>query len=66
MGWEVVATHSDAAFTGATVLRPEHQRLLQDAERGVFDIVVVEVVDRLSRRSAELANVHNIVEFPKD
>ena len=65
MGWEVVATYSDAAFTGATVLRPEYQRLLQDAERGVFDIVVVEAVDRLSRRLADLANFHDIVEFRK-
>ena len=33
-GWTVVGTYSDAAITGATVLRPEYQRLLQDAERG--------------------------------
>ncbi len=65
MGWEVVSAYSDAAFTGATVLRPEYQRLLQDAERGVFDIVVVEAVDRLSRRLADLANFHDIVEFRK-
>ena len=65
MGWEVVATYCDAAFTGATVLRPEYQRLLQDAERGLFDIVVVEAVDRLSRRLADLANFHDIVEFRK-
>ncbi len=65
MGWEVVATYSDAAFTGATVLRPEYQRLLQDAERGLFDMVVVEAVDRLSRRLADLANFHDIVEFRK-
>ena len=64
-GLQVVATYSDAAFTGATVLRPEYQRLLQDAERSVFDIVVVEAVDRLSRRLADLAYFHDIVEFRK-
>ena len=63
--WEVVGTYSDAAVTGANILRPEYQRLLQDAERGQFDIVVVEAVDRLSRRLADLANFHDIVDFRK-
>jgi len=63
--WEVAHTYSDAAVTGATILRPEYQRLLQDAERGLFEIVVVEAVDRLSRRLADLANFHDVVDFRK-
>ncbi|MCW6512912.1 recombinase family protein [Lichenifustis flavocetrariae] len=65
MGSQVVGTYSDAAITGSTILRPEYQRLLQDAECGQFDIVVVEAVDRLSRRLADLANFHDIVGFRK-
>ena len=64
-GWTVIGTYSDAAITGSTVLRPEYQRLLQDAERGLFDVVVVEAVDRLSRRLADLAAFHDIVDFRK-
>jgi len=63
--WEVLDTYSDAAITGATILRPEYQRLLHEAERGLFDVVVVEAVDRLSRRLADLANFHDIVDFRK-
>ena len=62
---EVFDTYSDAAIMGATILRPDYQRLLQDAERRQFDIVVVEAVDRLSRRLADLANFHDIVDFRK-
>jgi len=64
-GWRVAAVYSDAAITGATIMRPEYQRLLQDAERGMFDVVVVEAIDRLSRRLADIANFHDIVEFKK-
>ena len=65
LGWTVVGTYADAAITGSTVLRPEYQRLLQDAERGLFDVVVVEAVDRLSRRLSDLAAFHDIVDFRK-
>ena len=64
LGWTVVGSYPDAAITGSTILRPEYQRLLQDAERGLFD-VVVEAVDRLSRRLADLAAFHDIVDFRK-
>jgi site-specific DNA recombinase len=65
MNWDVVSVYSDAAITGATIMRPQYQRLLQDAESGIFDIVVVEAVDRLSRRLADLANFHDIVDYRK-
>jgi site-specific DNA recombinase len=38
--WEVVDTYQDAAISGASViLQPGVQSLLQDAQRGRFDIV---------------------------
>ena len=63
--WEVVAVYADAAISGASIFRDEYQRLLKDAEAGLFDIVVVEAVDRLSRRLADLANFYDIVVFRK-
>src|SRR5712664_206471 len=49
--WQVADTYRDAAISGASViLRPGVQSLLQDAQRGRFDIVLAEALDpRLSR-----------------
>ena len=48
-GWQLADVYSDRAISGATTLRPNYQRLLADARRGMFDIVVAEGLDRLSR-----------------
>ena len=63
--WAVVGTYSDAAISGATNQRPEYQRLLKDVERGIFDVVVVEAVDRLSRRLADVATFHDVISHRK-
>ena len=48
--WQVVDTYDDAAICGASViLRPGVQSLLQDAQRGRFDIVLGEALDRVCR-----------------
>src|SRR3981081_3956019 len=45
--WQVIDTYHDAAISGASViLRPGVQSLLQDAQRGKFDIVLAEALDR--------------------
>ncbi|MGH7075881.1 MAG: recombinase family protein, partial [Stellaceae bacterium] len=44
--WKVVSTYHDAAISGASViLRPRIQSLLQDAQRGKFEIVLAEALD---------------------
>jgi site-specific DNA recombinase len=48
-GWEVADVYGDRAMSGATVLRPGYQRLLADARQGIFDVIVAEGLDRLSR-----------------
>ena len=48
-GWTVAETYSDAALSGASLLRPDYQRLLADARAGRFDVVVAEGLDRFSR-----------------
>lgn len=55
-GWDVVETYVDDGISGETVdARPAFQRLLADAERGLFETVLVIDLDRItrSRRSAE-------------
>jgi DNA invertase Pin-like site-specific DNA recombinase len=57
-GWKLTATYSDAASSGASRLRPGYQKLLEDAREGVFDVVVAEALDRLSRDQEDVAALY--------
>src|SRR5512137_1007693 len=49
-GWRVLPTHyDDGNFTGANMDRPALQRLLEDMEAKLLDVIVVYKVDRISR-----------------
>jgi site-specific DNA recombinase len=62
--WQVVDTYHDAAISGASViLRPGVQSLLQDAQRGRFDIVLAEALDRVSRDQADVATLFKHLRF---
>jgi len=62
--WHVVDTYHDAAISGASViLRPGVQSLLQDAQRGRFDIVLAEALDRVSRDQADVATLFKHLRF---
>src|ERR1700724_3190208 len=62
--WQVVDTYHDAAISGASViLRPGVQSLLQDAQRGKFDIVLAEALDRVSRDQADVATLFKRLRF---
>ena len=61
--WTVVKVYADAALTGATANRPGYQELLTDIDRGIFDVVVVEALDRLSRNLADVAGFYNRLAF---
>jgi hypothetical protein len=64
-GWKIVATYHDAAISGASViLRPGVQALLQDAQRGAFDLVLAEALDRVSRDQADVATLFKHLRFP--
>ncbi len=54
-GWTVVATFADRALSGASMLRPGLQGLLEAASAGRFDVVLTEALDRLSRDQADVA-----------
>ncbi|HEX4077502.1 MAG TPA: recombinase family protein [Rhizomicrobium sp.] len=63
-GWKVVFTYHDAALSGASViLRPGVQALLQDAQRGKFEMVLSEALDRMSRDQADVATVFKHLRF---
>lgn len=59
MGWTVVITYADAAISGSSAARPEYDRMRRDADRRAYDVVVAEALDRLSRRVADIAGLHD-------
>ena len=62
--WKIVGTYHDAAISGASViLRPGIQSLLQDAQRGQFDVVLAEALDRVSRDQADVATLFKHLRF---
>jgi len=55
-GWQVVATYADPGVSGAKgrEWRPEFDRMLKDAARGQFNVVLAWSVDRLGRSLLDL------------
>src|SRR5512144_2987042 len=65
-GWILVGDrYDDGGFSGGTMDRPALQRLLRDVERGVFDVIVVYKVDRLSRSLTDFARIVDVFEKNK-
>ncbi|AZQ67648.1 recombinase family protein [Silicimonas algicola] len=57
-GWVLVRDqYDDGGISGGTLDRPGLQRLLQDIEDGLVDVVVVYKIDRLSRSLADFARL---------
>jgi site-specific DNA recombinase len=54
-GHTVAEVYSDHAISGATLLRPGIQAVIEDASRGKFDLVYAEALDRLSRDQEDMA-----------
>jgi site-specific DNA recombinase len=62
-GWEMGQVYSDAAMSGASRFRPGYQKLVADAERRQFDVVVCEALDRLGRKLADIAELFDRLGF---
>ena len=62
-GWQIVEEYSDHAVSGSSLLRPGIQALMSDAQKGHFDIVVAEAMDRLSRDQEDIAGLHKRMSF---
>jgi site-specific DNA recombinase len=59
-GWTGVADYSDAAVSGATLMRPGNQLLMRDREHK-FDVVVAEALDRFSRDQPHIAQLFKLL-----
>ncbi|MDW6022212.1 recombinase family protein [Mesorhizobium sp. BAC0120] len=63
-GWTVLESYSDAAISGSSIIRrPGIRRLLADAQRGQFEIVLAEALDRLSRDQEDVAGLFKRLRF---
>ena len=62
-GWVLTEIYSDAAISGATILRPGYQALLEGARRGEMDVIVAEALDRLSRDQENIAGLYKQLTF---
>src|ERR1035438_5335532 len=55
-GWEIIREYVDEGVSGSKESRPELNRLMTDAHRRKFDIVLVWKVDRFGRSLKHLVN----------
>ncbi|SDF46621.1 recombinase family protein [Limimaricola pyoseonensis] len=62
-GWEIIDVYSDRSVSGASLIRPGVQALLQDARDIRFDIVLCESLDRLSRDQEDIAGIYKRLSF---
>src|SRR5260370_8183984 len=63
-GWTIVDSYTDRAISGASLLRPGIQELIQDATRGRFAIVLAEAMDRPSRDQDDIPPLFTPTAFP--
>jgi len=62
-GGMIVQTYTDHAISGASMMRPGIQMLMQDAAAGQFDKVYAEALDRISRDQEGIAAVFKRLTF---
>jgi len=62
-GWTVVGVYADAAMSGGSANRPDFERMKADANINVFDVVLSESIDRLSRNLVVTAGLHEEFSF---
>lgn len=55
-GWKLVREYTDAGYSGKDTRRPEYARMMEDARRRMFHVLLVWKLDRLSRSTKDLLN----------
>lgn len=61
-GWDVFDWYIDEGVSAKDLNRPDMQRMLGDAERGLFDVVLVYKLDRLTRSVRDLHKLLDVFE----
>jgi hypothetical protein len=64
-GWEIVEVYPDRALSGTSRFRPAFQQLQVDAEARRFDVIIVEALDPLSCKLADMTELHDRLTFPE-
>jgi DNA invertase Pin-like site-specific DNA recombinase len=62
-GWRYLHAYHDHAMTGTFHVRPGYQKLVDEAQQGMFDIVVAEALDRVSRDQEHVAHLYKRLSF---
>ncbi len=63
-GWMIAGAYRDAAISDdSVILRPGIQGLLEGARQGLFEVVVAEALDRVSRDQADVATLYKHLRF---
>ncbi len=62
-GWTVAGHYTDHGMSGASLMRPGIQGLMQDALAGKFQVVIAEALDRLSRDQEDIAGIYKRLTF---
>lgn len=62
-GWTVAGHYTDHGMSGANLMRPGIQGLMQDALAGKFQVVAAEALDRLSRDQEDIAGIYKRLAF---
>src|SRR5258706_7063922 len=62
-GWAIIEIYSDAAVSGASILRVGLQAALASARRSDFDILLAEALDRISRDQEDVAAIYKRLNF---
>lgn len=62
-GWTLGSSYTDHAVSGASLVRPGIQSLLQDAAAGRSNVVIAEAIDRLSRDQEDIAHIYKRLRF---
>src|ERR1700730_14494808 len=60
--WLIAAIYKDEGWSGGVMERPELDRLRDDAQKGVFEAVLINDVDRLARDVAHLGVIKRDLE----
>lgn len=62
-GWDVVDIFTDSERTGRNLKRPGFQAMTAAATKQAFDVVVVEAIDRLTRKVRDALGIHELFAY---